>query len=307
MVDHMKNKELSRRKFINITGIGIAGVTAGLMLPAFGHPAMGYKLADPKLTAGDIMDRIKQNLGVPWKTPTVDTIKGAGTNDIIVTGITTSFMATLEVLERSVKAGHNFILAHEPTFWTNLDQGEGLDDDPMYIYKQDYIRKNGLFVHRFHDHWHARKPDGITEGWNRAMGLDQYSYDQTSHIWQLPQAMTLETYAKDIKRRLRTDSLRVIGDRNLIVKTVATGSNKVPKGGAPIADVTIHYEPDRENTNTEWERDLIASGQKKGFIIISHNRKEEAGMENCANWLRTFISEVPIQFIEANEPFWRTV
>lgn len=303
----MKNKDLSRREFINISGIGIAGITAGFVLPASGGMAAGYKPESTKLTAGEVMGRIKKNLGVPWKTPTVDTVKGAGTNDIVVTGITTSFMATLEVLERSVKAGHNFILAHEPTFWTNLDQGEGLDGDPMYLHKQEYIKKNGLFVHRFHDNWHARKPDGITEGWNKAMGFDQYKYDEANRTWQLPAAMTLEAYAKDVKRRLRTDSLRVVGDRNLMVKTVATGSNKVPKGGAPVADVTVHYEPDRENTNTEWERDLIASGQKKGFIIISHNRKEEAGMDNCANWLRTFISEVPIQFIEANEPFWRTV
>jgi putative NIF3 family GTP cyclohydrolase 1 type 2 len=303
----MKNKDISRRKFINISGIGVAGMTAGFVLPAFGQITVGCKTTSMKITAGEVIDRIKMNLGVPWKTPTVDTIKGAGTSDIVVTGITTSFMATLEVLERSVKAGHNFILAHEPTFWTNLDLGEGLAGDPMYLYKQEYIRKNGLFVHRFHDHWHARKPDGITEGWNKAMGLDQYPFDATGRVWQLPQVMTLEAYAKDIKRRLRTDSLRVIGDRNLIVKTVATGSNKVPKGGAPVADVTIHYEPDRENTNTEWERDLIASGQKKGFIIISHNRKEEAGMDNCASWLRTFISEVPIQFIEAHEPFWRTI
>jgi putative NIF3 family GTP cyclohydrolase 1 type 2 len=307
LIKNMKNKDISRRKFINISGIGVAGVGAGLMFPAFGHAAAGYKPANAKITAGEVMDRIKKNVGVPWKTPTVDTIKGAGTNDIVVTGITTSFMATLEVLEKCVKAGYNFILAHEPTFWTNLDQGEGLDGDPMYLYKQEYIKKNELFVHRFHDNWHARQPDGITEGWNKAMGFNQYKYDETNRIWQLPQAMRLEAYAREVKRRLKTDSLRVVGDRNLTVKTVATGSNKVPKGGAPIADVTVHYEPDRENSNTEWERDLIASGQKKGFIIISHNRKEEAGMDNCANWLGTFISEVPIQFIEANEPFWRTV
>ncbi|ETZ19222.1 Nif3-like dinuclear metal center hexameric protein [Pedobacter sp. V48] len=303
----MKNKDISRREFINIAGIGIAGISAGSVLLASGQIAPGYKPANMKIMAGEVIDRIKKNLGVSWKTPTVDTVKGAGTNDIVVNGITTSFMATLEVLEKSVKAGHNFILAHEPTFWTNLDQGEGLDGDPMYQHKQEYIRRNGLFVHRFHDNWHARKPDGITEGWNKAMGFDQYHYDETSHTWQLPHVMTLETYAIEIRRRLRTDSLRVVGDRNLMVRTVATGSNKVPKSVAPLADVTVHYEPDRENTNTEWERDLVSSGQKKGFIIISHNRKEEAGMDNCARWLRTFINEVPVQFIEANDPFWRTI
>jgi putative NIF3 family GTP cyclohydrolase 1 type 2 len=297
----MKNREISRRKFMQLSGTGVAALGAGVMLPKFGYSS------PTKITAGEVMDRIKKNLGVPWKSVgTVDTIKGAGTNDIIVTGITTSFMATLDVLERAVKVGNNFVLAHEPTFWTNLDLGEGLDGDPMYLHKQAYIKNNGLFVHRFHDNWHARKPDGINEGWNKAMGFDKYKFDDVKRAWELPETTTLAAYASDVKRRLRSDGVRVVGDTALKVKTVATGSNKVPRGGAPIADVTVHYEPDRENTNVEWERDLIASGQQKGFVIISHNRKEEAGMDNCANWLRTFISEVPIQFMESGEPFWRT-
>jgi putative NIF3 family GTP cyclohydrolase 1 type 2 len=296
----MKDKDISRRKFVKLSGVGAASLGAGLLLPKFSHSAPA------NITAGEIMARIKENLHNPWKTPTVDTIKGAGTNDIIVTGISTSFMATLEVLERSVKAGSNFILVHEPTFWTNLDLGEGLDGDPLYLLKQNYIKQHGLFVHRFHDNWHARKPDGISEGWNKVMGFDKLKLDQTTHAWELAETLTLEAFAKDVKRRLGSDSVRVIGDRNLMVKTAAMGSNKVPRGGAPAADVTIHYEPDRENTNSEWERDLIASGQQKGFVIVSHNRREEAGMDNCAEWLRTFISEVPVQFMEAGEPFWRT-
>jgi hypothetical protein len=39
-------------------------------------------------------------------------------------------------------------------------------------------------------------------------------------------------------------------------------------------------------------------------IILGHAISEEPGMEDCANWLRTFIPEVPIQFIRAGEPMW---
>jgi hypothetical protein len=31
---------------------------------------------------------------------------------------------------------------------------------------------------------------------------------------------------------------------------------------------------------------------------------EQAGMKYCAEWLRGFIKEVPIEFIPAVEPFW---
>ena len=37
---------------------------------------------------------------------------------------------------------------------------------------------------------------------------------------------------------------------------------------------------------------------------MGHIPSEQAGMINCANWLKTFISEVPIEFIAAPEPFW---
>lgn len=305
----MKTNHISRRNFLNLTGTGmLAGAGASLLLPRFGYSEhYKSKTGDVNITAGKVMERIKKNVGIPWKEVTVDTIKGGGSPDIIVTGITTTFMATLDVMQKSVKAGNNFILAHEPTFWTNLDLGEGLTGDPLYLYKLDYIKSNGLFVHRFHDHWHARRPDGINEGWNKAMGWDNYHYDENHRVYQLPQEVTLDAYAKEVKNRLKSDSVRVIGDPQLKVKTVSKGSNKVPWNGAPFADLTITYEPDRENNNVEWERDIIASGQKKGFIIVSHNRLEEAGMDNCANWLRAFISEVPVRFIPSGDPFWRTL
>jgi hypothetical protein len=38
-------------------------------------------------------------------------------------------------------------------------------------------------------------------------------------------------------------------------------------------------------------------GRNEGQIILGHAISEEPGMEDCANWLRTFISEVPIGFV----------
>jgi putative NIF3 family GTP cyclohydrolase 1 type 2 len=305
------NQGFSRREFIGLLGAGAAanaGVALGFSETSYFDSA-NSAVTTGKLTAGEVMERIKRNVHVPWRENTVDTIKGGGSPDIVVTGIVTSFMATLDVLQKSVKAGNNLVLTHEPTFWSNLDGGEGLTTDPLYLHKLDYIRQNGLFVHRFHDHWHARKPDGINEGWNKVMGWDKYEFDKTRQVYELPATLTLEAYAQEVKRRLRSDSVRVVGDPQLKVRTVSKGSNKIPKNGAfPLrADVTVTYEPDRENDNVEWERDGVLSGQMRGFIIVSHNRLEEYGMENCAEWCRTFISEVPIQFIPSGDPFWRTV
>jgi len=42
----------------------------------------------------------------------------------------------------------------------------------------------------------------------------------------------------------------------------------------------------------------------KSLILLGHASSEEAGMEYCATWLKTFIDEVPIEFVPAGEPFW---
>ena len=40
------------------------------------------------------------------------------------------------------------------------------------------------------------------------------------------------------------------------------------------------------------------------MIILGHDMSEEWGMEECARWLKTFITEVPVEFMPAGEPFW---
>jgi len=59
----------------------------------------------------------------------------------------------------------------------------------------------------------------------------------------------------------------------------------------------------------EWElvpyvQDMIASGQKKALVLLGHVNSENGGMRYCADWLRDFITEVPIGFVPAPEPFW---
>jgi putative NIF3 family GTP cyclohydrolase 1 type 2 len=60
----------------------------------------------------------------------------------------------------------------------------------------------------------------------------------------------------------------------------------------------------REWELVEYAQDAISSGQKKGLIVLGHVVSEQSGMKLCAEWLKGFIKEVPIEFIPAPEPFW---
>jgi Tfp pilus assembly ATPase PilU len=59
----------------------------------------------------------------------------------------------------------------------------------------------------------------------------------------------------------------------------------------------------REWETVEYVRDAVQLGQQKGMIILGHAVSEEEGMHYCAQWLSTFIDEVPVYFVEAGDPF----
>ncbi len=84
----------------------------------------------------------------------------------------------------------------------------------------------------------------------------------------------------------------------------STALNQVMRyfSGSDI-DVFVCGEP-REWDSVEYARDSIASGKKMGLIILGHDMSEEAGMQECAKWLKTFVTEVPIDYMPAGEAFW---
>jgi hypothetical protein len=55
----------------------------------------------------------------------------------------------------------------------------------------------------------------------------------------------------------------------------------------------------------EYVADAVTQKKGKGMIILGHIPSEQAGMEECARWLKSFVSEVPIEFVPAADPFWK--
>ena len=63
-------------------------------------------------------------------------------------------------------------------------------------------------------------------------------------------------------------------------------------------------ETDGAVDNTEYVLDAATLGVPKGQIILGHAISEEPGMEDCVEWLRSFITEVPVKLVRAGEPYW---
>jgi len=255
------------------------------------------------MTAREIVDRIKQTLaaaGVTWRAETVDTFK-AGNPDTPVTAIATTFMATFDAIQRAVAAGANFVISHEPTFYNHQDITTQFADDAVFRAKMGFIEKNNVVVFRFHDHWHAKRPDGMRVGLIKAFG-----WPDAAGTVQLPPT-TLGALAADLKTRLGNRAMRVVGDPSAKVSRVALGLGYGnPQITADVdAVVTGEYqEADSAWDSPEYVLDSTALGQPKGLILLGHEQSEGLGMDECAGWLRAFLTDTKIVFIKAGEPFW---
>jgi putative NIF3 family GTP cyclohydrolase 1 type 2 len=266
---------------------------------------------EKQFTASDVIERIKQHVGVAWQAETVDTFK-AGNPDTPVTGIAVTMMATMDVLERAAASGKNLIITHEPTFYNHLDKLDALEEkesDPVLAEKLAFIEKHKLVIWRFHDHWHMRTPEGIEAGMAHALGWEKFQSRENQYLYEIPET-TLEKLAVELKRALDIHVLRVVGDPKLKVKKIALvpGSSGLRKETRALemkdVEVLVTGEP-REWETVEYVADAATQGRHKALIILSHIPSEQAGMEECTRWLKTFVSEVPVEFVPAKDPFWK--
>jgi putative NIF3 family GTP cyclohydrolase 1 type 2 len=281
-----------------------------LMGASFGAALVGQQTMaqNKKPTAREVVAAIQEHVGIPWLRETVDTFK-AGNPDAPVTGIAVTMMATLDVLQRAAANGQNLVITHEPTFYNHQDVPDSMmESDPVWKEKREFIEKHGMVVWRFHDHWHRRKPDGILAGMVHAMGWEKFQQEENPYLFITPER-TLEGLAAEVAKKLGSPVVRVVGEPGMKVTRIAFSP-----GSAGFVRETHALEMDnvevllvgetREWETVEYAADAVTEGKRKALIVIGHVPSEQAGMEECARWLKTFLRDVPIEFVPAKQPFW---
>jgi putative NIF3 family GTP cyclohydrolase 1 type 2 len=293
---------ISRREFVKLTTVGAVVSTH--------TPAA--------ITAQEIVDRIRQKIGADWKAETLDTFK-AGDPATPVKGIVTTAMATMPALRQAVKAGANFVITCEPTFYSRSDAatppagrrgGPTPPPDPVFTAKNEFIKNNGLVIWRFSDHWRQRKPDPLAIGLADAFGWSRFrAADDTSRV-TIPGA-SLDALASDLKKKLNArGGIRVVGDPKLKVQKIGLLPGTTPIQAAlqllPSVDAVIAGEV-REWESVEYVHDKVTAGEKKGLILLGRVVSEDPGMKVCAQWVQPIVPEVRTTWIPVGDPYWRPV
>ena len=191
------------------------------------------------------------------------------------------------------------------------------DDDPVLVAKRNYIAANNLVVYRFIDNWTARQPDPVLQALVGALGWGRSYRPAQGAPWathgaafvEIPPA-TLRATARVVKQRLKIGAIRIIGDPDMRVSKAA-----VSHGNALLVDLERYFaepgvdlvligEAIWENEGMQYVADLVASGQKKGLILLGQEPSREPGCEAMAAWLRSFVLEVPVAWIPTGDARW---
>lgn len=294
---------LSRRKFLATSALACG--TTFTHTPA----AIAQTLTSAPLTVGNVIDRIKGHVGVPWRTSTVDRLV-VGTPDIPVRGIATTMMSTFDVCKRAQAAGCNLIITHEPTFYLHQDTYADIKENPVLRAKQAFLEEHEMAIFRLHDHIHAMHPDGVAKGMIEQLGWEAHviSPDKPERLHF--DGVSLAKLAQEIATKLQAHTVRVVGDPDLPVQHVQTSWGYCSREGGialladPAVEVLICGET-REWEVVEYAQDAITAGEKKALIVVGHVSSEQGGMIFATGWLKSFVTEVPVKFVPAADPFWR--
>jgi putative NIF3 family GTP cyclohydrolase 1 type 2 len=120
-------------------------------------------------------------------------------------------------------------------------------------------------------------------------------------LFTIPET-TVAKLAEELRVKLNASVPRIAGDREMKVTRVAfspgsagfrreTGALEMPEVQVLVAGETHEWE------TVEYVTDAHTAGRAKALILLGHIASEQAGMEECARWLRTFITNVPIEFV----------
>lgn len=257
-------------------------------------------------TARQIVAEMQKNLTCRWSAETVDTFK-SGNPDDAVTGVAVCMFADMQTMQKAVAQNCNLLIVHEPTFYNHLDNTDGLEDNPVYLKKKEFIEKHRLIIFRFHDHWHRTTPDGIYVGMIEKLGWKPNQVDNSRLFFKFGE-QTVGAFAQKLQEKLNTDQVRLVGDplmrfTNVALAVGAPGSQThINLLGGEFTEVLVAGEA------PEWETyqyvlDASLLGMKKAVIFTGHIPSEEAGMEYCARWMKTFVKAIPVVYLESTPSF----
>jgi hypothetical protein len=262
-------------------------------------------VAEAPISAQQLIDKITSAMGPAWNpTSYRDTIK-MGDPNTRVNGVASCFMSTFDVIKRAHAKGLNFVLTHEPTMWTDADLLPGVQNDPLFKLKLEFVNDNKMIVWRSHDSMHKMQPEPMRTGELQKLGWGKFTSAEDQRTYHFSPGLTLSDAVRQFSEKIPTGSLRIIGDPNLVANTATHCGHSCAATveGLEKYDVAFANEA-REWETAEYGRDVIAAGGKKAVIVTAHESGEENGVHFFTSWFQQRFPTIHIEFIPTGDRLW---
>ncbi|OKP76199.1 hypothetical protein A3842_18440 [Paenibacillus sp. P3E] len=261
----------------------------------------------------EVIDRILLDCCGGRKLEQTCDVLASGHEDMEVTGIVTTFMATVDVIREAIAINANLIITHEPTYYTGMDTLDWLQKDPVYLAKRKWIEDNGIVIWRFHDHMHLADTDRIYDGLLKELEWEDKKLDGNDSWGYQIEETTVGALAGFLKQRLGMKVIQIVGNPEAACARIGilVGGGSLGLGREQMP-MELMQEKDLDvmicGDITEWTlcayvNDASMLGMNKAMIVIGHERSEEWGMKYMAEWLKPLVGSLPVTFADAKEPF----
>lgn len=255
----------------------------------------------------EFLDRIRQRSGVPGRPQSLDRVV-AGDVTAGITGIACMALATFDGLKAAAAAGRNLVIALEDCWWSDNDDLARLEGNSTFKAKRDFIRAHNMVVARFGDHIADMKPNPVAMGMAQQLGWLDHAADKADPVRFTIAPTTLLGLTQTLQTTLAARTLRAVGDPKLPVSKIGAiwgNAAQMPSIHLLNTDIDVLL----VGYTHEWEavmyaQDQVAIGMKKGLVSLGQAAGEQSGMKYFADWLKTIVNEVPVDYVPLAEPYW---
>ncbi|MCD7862015.1 MAG: Nif3-like dinuclear metal center hexameric protein [Lachnospiraceae bacterium] len=257
----------------------------------------------------------------PFKGESSTDVVKYGNPDQECTGIVVTCFASANVIREAIRLGANFIIVHEPLFWSHEENIDDISESRILHAKMQLLDQGGIVVWRDHDHMHGqgrgsdrKNLDGMFDGIMRELGWEPYLLDSDLKPLTFKMPPTDATVlGRQLKENIGLNGIRIIGDPHTKVSKIFIcehiGSNdrfaadKILRTELEEFDALIPLEV-IDWTLCAFVRDCCQLGTPKVIYNIGHFNFEELGMRYMAKYLPGLLNgSVPVHYVQSGDAF----
>ena len=222
-----------------------------------------------------------------------------GNPEIPVTGIGAAWYLAMEVIEQAIRRDLNLLLIHEPRlFYENNSPWHTCllpETTPVNLKKKQLLIENGMCVYTAHSNWDLQQTVGMQPTFARALGLtEEIKRDAAVGVYRV-QTMPFSALIDKVKAAIGLEHMRVQGDPNKLITTVAVGFGNM----GFVVDAILANHADAGIFGELGEFSFIAARESDVAIIeTTHLVSESIGFHSVVGVMKEKLPDMRIEFLE---------